>query len=142
LITFDMYQSAMALELLQAKGFNTQRLSIDRDKTAYTAWRSAAQEQRLRFYPHQILLTEMSQLVDAGRKFDHPPGVGTKDLADAVAGAFLNAISSDGKLTLGDENLPSMYPKHTNVPSYDAKLDFNFFGSSSILRWPIPVFIG
>jgi hypothetical protein len=67
LITFDMYQSAMALELLQARGFTTERLSIDRDKTAYTAWRTAAQEQRLRFYPHQVLLTEMAHLVDSGR---------------------------------------------------------------------------
>jgi hypothetical protein len=114
----------MALELLQARGFTTQRLSVDRDKTAYTAWRTAAQEQRLRFYPHQVLLTEMAHLVDCGRKFDHPPGSGTKDVADAVAGAFLNAISSDEKMTLGTENFPSIYPNHTQPLDYQQKLDF------------------
>jgi hypothetical protein len=139
LITFDMFQSAMALELLQAKGFTTERRSIDRDKTAYTAWRAAAQEQRLRFYPHQVLLTEMAQLVDCGRKFDHPPGGGTKDVADAVAGAYLNAISSDEKVSLGNENLPSIYGTHTQPLDYEQKLDFNFFGGYSR---PIPVFYG
>lgn len=140
LITFDMYQSAMAMELLQAKGFNTERRSIDKDKTAYIAWRAAAQEQRLRFYPHQLLLTEMSQLLDCGSKFDHPPGGGTKDVADAVAGAYLNAISSDEKLTLGNDNGPSIYPNYVAPLEYEQKLDFNFFGGGTILSRPIPVY--
>jgi hypothetical protein len=105
LITYDMFQSATSLEVLAAKGFRTDRLSIDRDKTAYTAWRMAAQEHRLRFYRHQQLLQEMTRLVDCGRKFDHVPGAGeTKDVADAVVGAHLDAISSDEKQTLATEN--------------------------------------
>jgi hypothetical protein len=140
LITFDMYQSAMAMELLQANGFNTQRLSVDRDKTAYTAWRTAAQEHRLRFYPHQVLLTEMAHLVDCGRKFDHPPGAGTKDVADAVAGAYLNAISSEEKATLSTENRPSIYATHNEPMDYQQKLDFNFCDPNWFLSRPTRVF--
>src|SRR6266567_5525188 len=111
-ISYDMFQSATSLEVLQAKGFTAQRLSIDSDKTAYTTWRTAVQEHRLRLYPHTRLQEEMLQLVDVGRKYDHPPGGGTKDVADAVAGAHLSAVSSDEKLLLATTNNCGLYGIH------------------------------
>jgi hypothetical protein len=138
LITYDMFQSAMTLEMLGAKGFNTERLSIDRDKTAYTAWRTAAQEHRLRFHRHQQLLCEVTRLVDCGRKFDHPPGSGAKDVADAVAGAYHDAIRSDEKLSLGVENSPAIYGIGGMPMDYESKLGFNFL-EDYLTRNPRPI---
>jgi len=128
LITYDMFQSAMTLEMLEAKGFNTARLSIDHDKTGFTAWRTAAQEHRLRFYRHEQLLAEVTRLVDCGRKFDHPPGSGAKDVADAVAGAYLDAIGSDEKLSLGIENSPVIHGISGMASGDQDKLGFDFLG--------------
>ena len=105
LITADSFQSEYILQRLKNElGILTARQSVDRDNGAYLALRDAVQEHTLRPYRHDRLLAEAAQLIELERKVDHPPG-GSKDLADAVAGAHFNAIRSDeGRQLLA--NLP------------------------------------
>jgi len=67
---------------------------VDKDKTAYRQWRAAFEESRIRMPRHHRLLEEASQLVETEKKFDHPAH-GTKDLTDAAAGAYLDAVNSE-----------------------------------------------
>ncbi len=126
-ITYDMFQSTLSLQMLEARGFNVDRLSIDREKTPYTALRIAAQDHRLRLYRHPTLRRELTMLVDCGKKFNHPPGSGTKDVADAVAGAFLNATEGKDKNYLGIENLPVMGGIGVVPMTIEMLQEFNFF---------------
>jgi len=94
LVTADQYQSDMPLQMLEAKGFAVGRLSIDRDKTAYRQWRAAFEERRIRLALNNRMYYEASQLMEYDKKYDHPPK-GTKDVTDAAAGAYLNAVNSN-----------------------------------------------
>lgn len=93
-ITADMYQSAMPLESLEGAGFEVGKLSVDRDKSAYTAWKSGFEDHRIRLYRSPEMLAEAEDLLETDHKYDHPIN-GSKDTTDACAGAFVNAVSSD-----------------------------------------------
>jgi hypothetical protein len=99
LVTFDQWQSAQALQMLEARGFKVDKQSIDRDKSAYTNLRSAAQELRLRPYKHNHLYLELENLLDGDKKVDHPEK-GSKDTADSVSGCVTNALNSEEKATM------------------------------------------
>lgn len=111
LVTFDQFQSEMSLQMLEARGFNVDRQSLDRNKDAYINWRMAAEELRLRPYRHRHMLHEAENLLDAGKKVDHPP-TGSKDTVDAAAGAYNNAINSEEKVTLLTDNNPRVHATH------------------------------
>ena len=98
-ITADSFQSQHMLQTLRAQGFPADLQSVDRDKGAYLALQGGFQEHSLRLYPQAQFLKEAAALIDRDAKIDHPPG-GTKDTTDAVAGAYLSAISSDEINTL------------------------------------------
>jgi hypothetical protein len=102
-ISADMYQSLAPLQALEAKGFEVDELSIDRDKSAYTAWRMGFEERRIRLYRNHQMLREAEALLEMDKKFDHPPD-GSKDTTDAAAGAFFNAVNSDEKTTMASHN--------------------------------------
>lgn len=102
-ISADMYQSLAPLQALEAKGFEVDELSIDRDKSAYTAWRMGFEERRIRLYRNHQMLREAEALLEMDKKFDHPPD-GSKDTTDAAAGAFFNAVNSDEKTTMSSHN--------------------------------------
>lgn len=102
-ITADMYQSEAPLQALEAKGFEVDKLSIDRDKSAYTAWRMGFEERRIRLYENAQMLREAEALLEVDKKFDHPPD-GSKDTTDAAAGAYFNAVNSDEKVTISSHN--------------------------------------
>jgi hypothetical protein len=85
--------------MLEARGFKVAKQSIDKDKSAYTNLRSAAQEFRLRVYRHNHLYSELENLLDGDKHVDHPPK-GSKDTSDSVAGALSSAINSEEKATM------------------------------------------
>jgi len=93
-ITADTYQSAMPLQMMSSRGFETDVLSIDRKKAPYYGLRTGIEELRLRLYHQGEMLTEFEKLVDGPEKVDHPPE-GSKDTTDAVCGAYTNAINSE-----------------------------------------------
>jgi hypothetical protein len=108
LITADMWQSEMPLQELEARQFTVDKLSIDRDKSVYTAWRAGFEEHRIRLHRNEQMIREAENLLEMDKKFDHPPD-GSKDTTDSASGAYYNAVNSDEKMSLITQNAPSMY---------------------------------
>jgi hypothetical protein len=113
LITYDGFQSSDSIQILQGKGYEVDYLSVDRTMLPYSNLKEAINENRLDYYcvspegtrlqdrvmldndelsPSEVLVKELMRLEDIqGKKVDHPPK-GSKDVADAVAGAVHNVI--------------------------------------------------
>jgi hypothetical protein len=110
LMTADQYQSDAPLQMLETRGITTDRLSIDRDKKVYMAWRQAFQELRLRPYRQDMMIHEAENLVDVEsvKMIDHPKN-GTKDVSDSAAGAYYDALMSDEKSSINIDNVPSIH---------------------------------
>lgn len=112
--SYDGWQSKDSQQILTRRGFLIEELSVDRNKEAYTNLKDALYEGRLFFPPAHgqtpnttwnelygladkgdpcaIFQRELSQLEDiSDKKVDHPAN-GSKDLADAVAGAVTMAL--------------------------------------------------
>lgn len=89
-ITYDQYQSAGSIQAFQRMGIESDRMSVDQPMDAYDALKEAALEDRLVLYDYEPLVEELVRLerktTRRGEKVDHPPK-GSKDVADAVAGA-------------------------------------------------------
>lgn len=91
-VSFDGYQSADSLQILRKKGLNVELVSVDRKTEAYETLKELLNEERLRWCRYEPVLRECKglELVD-GTKVDHRKG-GSKDVADAVAGAVSEAV--------------------------------------------------
>lgn len=111
-VSADQYQSDMPLQQLEARGFLVDRLSIDKNKTVYTAWRTGFEDQRIRLYRSEEMIEEAEKLMEGDKKFDHPDN-GSKDTSDAAAGAYYNAIESDERTSLLTQAVPSIYGQVT-----------------------------
>lgn len=97
-VTMDGFESTDTLQQLQRRRFDTEYVSMDKQVLPYHDLREAIYEDRIEFPPYivtiakesgsedvEILVKELSELMDMGRKIDHPVN-GSKDVADAVAG--------------------------------------------------------
>lgn len=101
-ITADSFESAMFLQIFANRGIESGLQSLDRNKIAYYAWRSAFEEGRILLFRHALLMREAEYLIDhPSGKIDHPDktpyGPGSKDVTDAAAGAYLNCFSDELK---------------------------------------------
>lgn len=98
MITHDQFQSAETQQVLQEKGYQTDRASADKDTEAYDTCIEMLLTGRLDYYSHPTFIREMEELkLVNGIKYDHPRktragGIGSKDVADAVACAAYMAI--------------------------------------------------
>lgn len=91
-VSYDGWQSADSRQILGRHGVSTRTVSVDRTMEAYETLKGLLVERRLRTYAYPPFEEEMRRLeLVAGRKVDHPPG-GSKDVADAVAGAVCEAV--------------------------------------------------
>jgi hypothetical protein len=96
LATMDNFQSADSLQVLEAHGIETDRVSTDLSEEPWRALRNLAYEDRLRGYKDELLLIELAGLSKLPNgKIDHPAD-GSKDVADAVACACTGAIVLGG----------------------------------------------
>lgn len=102
---FVSHNSEASLQMLEAKGFEVDRRSIDRDKSAYHMWREGFEEHRIRLARNAQMIREAEALLDMDKKYDHPPD-GSKDTTDSAAGAYANAMESDEKASLIINNDP------------------------------------
>lgn len=106
-ITLDSHQSADTIQQLNARGFDTQLLSVDIRPEPYDATKTALYENRLRYYAYDTVLRELRQLEEHHtgrvRKIDHPRG-GSKDVSDALTGV----IYSLQQLGAYEEPLPML----------------------------------
>ena len=95
-VSYDGYQSQESLTAWRRAGVTAKELSVDRNMEPYEYFRHALYQDRVAMCHNDILLEELVMLEhnkeankDRGGKVDHPPK-GSKDIADAVAGAIYN----------------------------------------------------
>jgi hypothetical protein len=122
-ITYDGYQSAESVQRLLKSRFKSGVLSLDKNDIPYLTLRAAVVEERVHYYQHPRLISELTQLRhdERRKKVNHPirmPGgeVGSKDVSDALCGAVYNALQSESKEDRGFrtlallEEIPKMFP--------------------------------
>lgn len=98
-ITFDGWQSIDSIQILREHGFDCSVFSVDKDTAAYDTLKEQIYEGKFKTYLYPPFLEEMRRLeIINGAKIDHPPHGGSKDVADAVAGAVYNAVANIGAL--------------------------------------------
>lgn len=90
--SYDGWQSADSKQILARRGIATKTVSVDRTPEAYETLKGLALDGRLLVYRYEPFLAEarLLEFTEIG-KVDHPPG-GSKDVADAVAGAVSEAV--------------------------------------------------
>lgn len=92
LVTADQFQSRGSLQNLRRQGIECRLRSVDRDTSAYDMLKAAIYQGRFIGYNRERVVTELKglQLVN-GVKVDHV-STGSKDEADALAGATAGVI--------------------------------------------------
>jgi hypothetical protein len=105
-VTYDGFASEESIQQLKLHGYKAEEYSVDREMTAYEELKECLLEGRLIYPKQEALLREISRLQhDPVRdKVDHPEG-GSKDMADAVAGAVhwaMKAGVGGYKITFAD----------------------------------------
>jgi len=88
-VSTDGFQSSNLRQDLLLRKIQTDLVSVDRTKHPYDTVKNAVLEERISLPKSAILSKELSELEDVEDKYDHPID-GSKDLADAVAGAVWN----------------------------------------------------
>lgn len=98
LVTFDGFQSADSIQLLNTSGIKSKLQSVDRSEEPYLNLRACILENRLIMSDHSLLKRELYDLEydRKNKKIDHPivsyDGLpGSKDLSDALAGSLYGA---------------------------------------------------
>ena len=93
-VTFDGWQSVDSRQMLAKSGIPTDELSVDRNTEAYDTLKELLLTDKLDYYEDEHLFGELRRLeLIKGKKVDHPPG-GSKDVADALAGAVYMASTN------------------------------------------------
>jgi hypothetical protein len=96
LATFDGWQSMDSTQIIQSWGIEAKVQSIDRTTVPYQTLRDVLYDGRLEAYDDGVIVLELEGLTKLPNgKIDHPAD-GSKDEADALAGAVLGAISLGG----------------------------------------------
>lgn len=95
--TFDQYQSADSMQILESHGVQTGRFSLDRDEVGWRTLRDVAYEGRLEMPEFPLVINELTGLTRLPNgKIDHPAD-GSKDVADSLAGAVAAALEVGGR---------------------------------------------
>jgi hypothetical protein len=105
-VSADGYQSANLLQDLKLLGLVTALVSVDRDRSGYDLWKNACLEGRWIGPIHALLESEFLNLLDLGKKINHPDpqatgtgqgGKPSKDIADSVAGSIMHCSMLSGR---------------------------------------------
>lgn len=108
-VTSDLHHmSADTRQLLHLMGIEADYQSVDKTKEPYICLRTALMEGRLLGPKNEMLIGELTKLFDNGKMYDHPPN-GSKDVADAVAGACF-ALTMDERS--GEDRLRQLEEFH------------------------------
>ena len=115
-VTMDGFQSTDTRQQLERRRYEVDEVSVDKQVLPYHDLREAIYEDRIEFPPYiveisndsgtrkvEILVEELTHLMDMGKKIDHPVG-GSKDVADAVAGVTFT-LMGDRQFKRGVVNL-------------------------------------
>jgi hypothetical protein len=94
-VTYDKFQSADSIQILVNRGIIAELLSVDRNTEAYDTLKEVTYGERLQAYYSEVGINELQRLnIVTGNKVDHPL-TGSKDEADALAGAVFNAATAE-----------------------------------------------
>ncbi|CAH9015062.1 terminase large subunit [Vibrio phage 150E35-1] len=103
-ITLDGFQSRQIKQELITMGFDCEIISVDRNKEPYLTFKRAMLEGRWKSADNARVKRELRELIDTGRKIDHPDvgedGDGSKDGTDAIVGSLWNLFSEQGNTEL------------------------------------------
>lgn len=103
MVTFDNFQSLHSRQTLINHGFKAELLSVDKDTEAYDSIKTLVRSNNLEICPHVFFPKECQRLeLIKGKKIDHPPN-GSKDLADAVAGACKSVLQRNDEEVESEE---------------------------------------
>ena len=93
LVTFDRWQSIEMIQSLRSQGINADFHSVK--KTDYDTLMTCIYDTRLRGYWNELLVEEelLKLRLFSNNRIDHPSN-GSKDLADAVAGATFTCLEN------------------------------------------------
>jgi len=95
--SFDGFQSVDSIQILEAHGIESERVSTDRTDELWKNLRDLLYEGRVHIGQCPDLLRELLSLDRLPNgKVDHPPA-GSKDLADALAGSVHGAVLLGGE---------------------------------------------
>lgn len=92
-VTTDQFQSSDLRQQLVLQGIETDMQSVDKSKAPYLGVKNAVNSERLYLIDHPILIQELRELKEDDKKIDHPV-MGSKDGADALAGAFWGCLNA------------------------------------------------
>ena len=139
-VSFDQWQSVEMIQSLKAMGINADFHSVK--KSDYDTLMTSIYDRRLRGYWNEILVEEelLKLRLIGGNKIDHP-STGTKDLADALAGAVfqsINNITIDQEIEIEFETFnPMIYEgEEDNSADFRVKKDFVDESSESEMMMP------
>lgn len=109
LVTYDGYQSADSIQILNSHGIEAKNRSVDRDTSAYDTLKDLIYDERLETYYCWLVVQELKELttIQGGQKVDHPDH-GSKDVADSLAGSVQGAIE-----VISDYQVQSRATPHT-----------------------------
>ena len=132
-ISRDQFQSEYMGQLLEAQGFNVDKLSLDRTPDGYMAFRSILLEHRIDLLNVDLLNHELTRLErDAVTgKVDHRVGE-SKDISDSVAGSVWNATLKNAPIPVSRKSVASAIGKVNSVGSasrYGGSCSPNTFSS-------------
>jgi len=95
-VTYDRFQSAQSIQDLKKQNIEAENLSVDATLAPYDTLKELIYSEAIRYPYHEVFLKEVRRLeLVNGKKVDHPVK-GSKDVADAVAGAVYNAVEGVG----------------------------------------------
>ena len=134
-VTMDGFQSTDTQQQLQKRRFEVEEVSIDKQLLPYHDLREAIYEDRIEFPPYivnnhtdsgteqiEILIKELTELMDTGKKIEHPPA-GSKDVADAVAGVTFT-LMGDRRFRRNVINFEQAKQRRAEIAGTSA-LDYN-----------------
>lgn len=127
-VSLDGFQSVDTLQILAARGFPAQKISVDRTNEAWETLGDLMYEGRIEGPNHALLKRELEGLTPSGRKVDHPntPDA-SKDVADAVAASATQAV-----LLGGQEEVEG---STSSVDFFTVGSPFDTFGAASAGLW-------
>ena len=142
LVITDSFQSTDMLQILEEKGYKVKNHSVDRKKEAYYELRNMIYEDKIKFPNNKILIKELLNLKEDGKKVDHPQffGDGThgsKDEADAICQCVYGLLHEvEHNALFDEENIKDLKDKVNSyeMENYANKIKQNDLGLRNKLK--------
>lgn len=123
-VTYDGFMSTESRQQWKKEGMKTGHVSVDKTSTPYKQFRDGITDARVKMFQNDVLVSELYELeYDTVKdKVDHPVN-GSKDLADAVCGAYTTLVErrSSWLPAAQDDEAHAMSERRDFDERYDAE---------------------